>query len=325
MIHMKDQKQFVAVLLAVVLLVLCSCSSTDSKDPLLSGQESRPTSTAYTFTDDLGRTVTVHSCRRVAALLGSYADVWTLAGGEICASADDAFEDFGIPLREGMTNLGGTKSLSLEKLLASAPDLVLASTNTPQHLEWREILERAGVTVAYFDVSDFSDYLRMLRICTEITGKSERYEQYGAAQQAEIAELIGRNQNRPPYRVLVMRVSAASIRAKGSTGTVLGEMLADYGCINIADSDQSLLENLSAESIARQNPDFIFLLQTGDDPEGTRATVEKLLREQPLWQELDAVQNGRMLYMEKHLYHLKPNARWAEAYRTLEEILYANA
>lgn len=34
----------------------------------------------YTFTDDLGREVSVSSCERTAALLGSYADMWILAG-----------------------------------------------------------------------------------------------------------------------------------------------------------------------------------------------------------------------------------------------------
>ena len=32
----------------------------------------------YTFTDDLGREVTVSSTERVAVLLGSYADLWML-------------------------------------------------------------------------------------------------------------------------------------------------------------------------------------------------------------------------------------------------------
>ena len=38
---------------------------------------------SYSFTDDLGREVTVESHERVAALLGSYADMWILAGGEV--------------------------------------------------------------------------------------------------------------------------------------------------------------------------------------------------------------------------------------------------
>ena len=77
------------------------------------------------------------------------------------------------------------------------------------------------------------------------------------------------------------------------------------------------------ESILLQNPDIILIVQSGDDIEGTRQNVDAMFRENPLWGELDAVKNGQVHILDKHLYNLKPNARWAEAYEKLEEILYA--
>lgn len=277
----------------------------------------------FTFTDDLGRSVTVVSWKKTAALLGSYADIWILAGGSICATADDAWEDFELNLPENAVNLGGTKNLSLEKLLEANPDFVIASTNTPQHLEWQSTLEDAGIPVAYFDVTDFPDYLRMLKICTDITGNTDAYETYGTDLEKQIKDVLSRNAEQTPQNVLVMRASAASIRAKNSDGTVLGSMLKNFGCRNIADSDDSLLENLSIESITLQNPDKIFFIQSGDDPEGMQKNVESMFQENPLWSELDAVKNGCVYYMDKHLYGFKPNARWAQAYEKLEQILYA--
>ncbi len=276
----------------------------------------------YTFTDDLGREVSVDSCERTAVLLGSYADMWILAGGSVCAAPEDAFDDLDLPLAEDTVNLGATKRLSLELLLSSDPDFVLASTNTPQHLEWQEAIEGAGITVAYFDVSCFEDYLRMLEICTDITGMPERYEKYGTDIQEQIDEILERNADRPPQTVLMMRASATSIRAKKNEGNVLGEMLESFGCVNIADSDESLLENLSLESIMLQNPDKILIVQSGDDMEGTKENIENMFRENPLWNELEAVKNEQVYFLDKHLYNLKPNARWAEAYEKLEEILY---
>ena len=293
----------------ITLFLLCGCAAVEE------------TAEGYTFTDDLGREVTVASYERTAALLGSYADIWYLAGGTVCASADDAWDDFELPM-ENAVNLGGTKDLNFESLLLAKPDLVLASTNTPQHIQWREALEQAGIPVAYFDVSEFSDYLRMLKICTEITGKPERYAEYGQTLQTQIHEIVSRCEGRQPQKVLVMRASAASIRAKNSDGTVLGTMLRDLGCVNIADSDTALLENLSVESILLQNPDKIFFIQTGDDMQAVEKNVQELLHENPLWQELDAVKSGEVYIMEKRLFNLKPNARWAEAYWELENLLY---
>ena len=57
--------------------------------------------TAFTgFQDALGREVTVQEPKRVACLLGSFAQVWQLAGGEVIATADDAWDDLGLELPE---------------------------------------------------------------------------------------------------------------------------------------------------------------------------------------------------------------------------------
>lgn len=307
-------KRVISLCLLLALL-LCGCSAPAEEN----GAE------GYTFTDDLDRTVTVTSTERVAALLGSYADIWLLAGGTVCAAADDAWDDFDLPLSEDTVNLGGTKDLSLEALLASAPTFVLASTNTPQHLEWESALQGAGITVAYFDVSSFDDYLRMLKTCTELTGNEESYARYGESVAAVVEEVTSHSRAamaEDAATVLVLRASASSIRAKNSEGNVLGELLCDMGCINIADSDSNLLENLSVESIYLQNPDHIFIVQVGDDAEGMKENLHRFFAENPLWLELDAVKNDRVHYMDKRLFNLKPNAYWGESYIRLEEILF---
>lgn len=287
-----------------------------------------PAGEGYTFTDDLGREVTVSEPKRVACLLGSFAEVWTLAGGVVSAAPDDAWEDFDLELPEDAVNLGHTKELSLEALFAAEPDFVIASSNTDIDVQWRETLEAACIPTAYFDVSDFDDYLRMLKICTDITGRSDLYEQNGLAVQAEIDEAVAASKARlersEAPKVLYLRASASSIRAKSSRGSVLGEMLAALGCVNIADSDASLLENLSVEHILLEDPDFIFFVQLGDDSQGTKARIEQFFAESPAWQTLTAVREGRVFYLDKHLYNMKPNARWGEAYLELEAILGEN-
>ena len=152
-------KNLIAFLMVCALL--CSCAPAPQ------------TETGYTFTDDLGRTVTVDDPKRVACLLGSFADIWHLAGGEVIAAPDDAWVDYRLPMGSDAVDLGSTKNLSLEALFAAEPDLVLASVNTEQNLQWRETLEAAGIPVAYFEVSDFDGYLRLLKLCTDLTGRPD--------------------------------------------------------------------------------------------------------------------------------------------------------
>ena len=111
------------------------------------------------------------------------------------------------------------------------------------------------------------------------------------------------------------------MKAKGSRGTILGEMLADMGCVNIADSDTSLLENLSAEAVIRENPHHIFVVTMGNDEDKAKKTLESMINENPAWRTLDAVQSDRLYVMDKTLFNLKPNARFAQAYEILADIL----
>ena len=320
---------------ALCLLLLAGCGAASSGPASSAGGASAAATApadsgaACTFTDDLSREVTLEAApRRVAALTGSYADIWCTAGGRdtLVASASDAWTDFDLGLGEEVANIGGAMGVSVEELLAAAPDLVLASTNIPSNQEMLPALEAAGVDVAFFSVDTFEDYLRMLEVCTGLTGSPEAYQTYGEAVAEEIeaarARAAAALEEQGPEKVLYIRAAASVIKPKGSSGTVLGEMLADLGCINIADQDQSLLEDLSMEAILAADPDKILIVLQGADPEPAKAQLEGEVLSNPAWQQLTAVREGRVYYMDKNLYHLKPNARWGEAYDHLVEILY---
>ena len=277
------------------------------------------------FTDALGREVNIKkNPERVAALLGSFADVWMLAGGKLCASAEDAWEDFGLELDDAV-NIGGAHSPSLELLISADPDFVIASASTASNVEMRETLEAMGIAVAYFDVDSFDDYLKMLDICTDITERKDLYEQNGLAIKAQIDEIKAEYKNsdipEDERKVLLLRAASSFVKAKGSSGTILGEMLHDMGCINIADSNTSLLENLSVEAIIREEPHHIFVVTMGSDTEAAEKSLENLMKENPALSSLDAVKNGRLHVMDKTLFNLKPNARWAESYGILYDKL----
>jgi iron complex transport system substrate-binding protein len=191
----------------------------------------------------------------------------------------------------------------------------------------REVLENAGIPVAYFDVDNFSDYLSMLDLCTDLTGRKDLYEQNGLALQKEIERIketvTSAALSEQERSVLLLRASSGSVKAKGSQGTILGEMLADLGCINIADSDTGLLETLSVESVIRREPYHIFVVTMGNNTEKAMDNLHQMMAENPAWGSLSAVREGRLHLMDRKLFNIKPNADWAESYETLSEILRA--
>ena len=155
----------------ILLLFLNGCGNTQT----LNYEDGNQEEGAFSFVDDLGREVIVKEPERVAALIGSFTDIWLLSGGEVTAAANDSWESLQLPLGEDVVNLGSIQEPDIEKLIASQPDLVLASVNTDADLEMEEILMQAGIPTAYFAVSNFDEYLHMLDICTQITGRRDLY------------------------------------------------------------------------------------------------------------------------------------------------------
>ena len=309
-----------------VVLILNACAEDDiliGGDP---NSRDRVTDEDYvTFTDALGREVSVKKKpSRTAALLGSFADLWMLAGGEVCAAAQDAWDDFGLELSDAV-NLGGAHSPNLELLLSSEPELVLASASTASNVEMKDVLEKAGITVAYFDVDCFDDYLNMLDVATEITCRRDLYEQNGLAIKRSVASVKSKfaQSDLPEEKrtVLLLRASSGFVKAKGSEGTVLGEMLKELGMVNIADSDTALLENLSVESVMERDPYRIFVVTMGDDTEKATARLYQMINENPAWRSLSAVRENRLHIVDRKLFNIKPNAKWDISYDKLCEIL----
>lgn len=321
-------KRILAAVMAgmILLLTACGLETTEPKAVLEISAEDAADTEPIVVTDDLGREVSVReSPQRVAALIGSFADIWSLAAGgseSLVAAADDAWTSFDLDLGEDVMNLGAVKSISLETLIASEPELILASCNTELDLELLPTFEELGIPTLYFQVDSFAEYLHMLDVCTQITGFRENYVQYGSDVQKQVDAAIAARDGSEPS-VLYIRATGSSCKAKGSQGNVLGEMLYALGCRNIADSDKSLLENLSLEAIIAEDPDYIFIVYQGADPTKAQELLDQTLLSNPAWTTMRAVVEGRCFVMEHRLYNLKPNDQWGTAYERLAQILYA--
>lgn len=285
--------------------------------------ENKDTGKMVTFTDALGRTVELEAPQKVAVLSGSYADCWLLSGGTLTAVSEDAEEI--LAASSEIVSVGSVKHPSVETMLAEEIDFVVLSSAIAGHVDIQTTLENAGVTVAYFEVETFDDYDNMMQIFTDITGRKDLYEENVTNVRAQIAETIKEAEialeTKEAPTVLFLRAFSNGVKAKGSD-SMTGQMLKDLGCVNIADTKQSLLEDLSLEAIIAEDPDYIFVTTMGDSEEAAIAMVEEMLTSNPAWNGLSAVENGNYVILPQELFHNKPNERWGESYQMLAEYLY---
>ena len=71
-----------------------------------------------------------------------------------------------------------------------------------------------------------------------------------------------------------------------------------------------------------EDPDFIFILLQGNDPERSERAIRENLTDHPAWKDLTAVKEDRVYRLDRNLYQFRPNDRWGEAYEEMEKILY---
>ena len=284
--------------------------------------------TYCTFTDSTGSAVTLsEKPATVAVLFSSFAEVWSLAGGRVDITVGETVER-GFAAKDAvLVDSGAGKTVNTEALLAAQPDLVIGSADIPAQVDACEAMKRAGIPAALFRVDTFAEYLTMLRICTQITGNEDAWQRHGVEQERQIKDLLSRVQNHldsggEVKQILFVRAgsSAASTKAKRAPENFVCTMLRELGSHNIADEAPVLLDGLSLEHVMLRDPDYIFLSPMGDEG-AAKAQIAELFSQEGWW-ELTAVQTENYSFLEKELFHFKPNARWAEAYRSLAELLY---
>lgn len=277
----------------------------------------------YEFVDDLGNSVVLSAKpENVVSLFASYSELWLLAGGSLAGVTQDAVTERQLPLSEDIAVVGSVQQPNLELILQLMPDFILLSADLQAHIKLMETLTKAGIPHGYFKVDDAGEYLRMLKVCTDITQRQDLYIQHGSSVESainQITEKIPGEGERPA----VLLIRSMSTKAKAlKDDHMVGIMLRDLGADNIASRHESLLEDLSLETILDEDPDFIFVVTTGDVDSAIK-TLENGIMANPAWSSLTAIQNGHYYVLPKDLFQYKPNARWGESYQYLYQILYS--
>jgi iron complex transport system substrate-binding protein len=275
----------------------------------------------YSFTDALKNTVHLKGKpQRVVSLVGSYAETWILAGGDLIGVTNDVINERKMDLPDGIKIVGTIKDPNAEEIIALSPDFVLLSADIESHVKISETLGKSNIPFAFFKVEHFEDYLNMLKICTDITDNKELYEKNGLAVKKQIDAVLAKIDKKNNPDILFIRAFSSGAKAKNDDNMAC-RILNDLGTVNIASKHKSLLEDLSIEEIIQADPDYIFVVTMGDSKEALEA-LKVGIEKNPAWSNLSAVKNNRYIVLPKELYHYKPNARWGDSYEYAAKILY---
>lgn len=283
-----------------------------------------------------GSTVTIKkNPAKVLNLYASFTTLWYEAGGSVIGciggtSSQELYKEYigrDITKDEGMTVVATSssgKKWDTEKIVALTPELIICSTAMSGYSTVEAPAKAANIPVIAMKYDDFSDYLKWFKVFCNLSGHPELWDSVAMKALDDVVDVLCEIPDKGAPRVFSMFANASKLEANTSL-TVVGGMVSAMKAKNIVDdwensAGASRLE-INLETVFAANPDII-IVQCHAGIDAAKEQVKKTYGDNPVWQSLSAVQNGKVFYLEKTLFHNKPNSRFAEAYQKLAELLY---
>lgn len=119
--------------------------------------------------------------------------------------------------------------------------------------------------------------------------------------------------------VLILFGAPGSVMVS-TDNSYVGNLVKIAGGNNIFESESSSFIQVNMEEIIKRNPDKI-LIMTHAVPEEAKKTVEEEFAK-ATWQQLDAIKNNKVYYLENGYFGMSANLKVIEALDKLGEILY---
>lgn len=313
--------------LLICIIVLSSCNKVNISEDKHEKFIINETETTITYVDKFGtsREITKNP-ERVVIAFNSILGLWYYSGG---SSLTKARGTVNVPDKAlNLVDLGSTRSLSIEAIIALEPELVILAANINNQVAMAPILEEIGIEVMIIDTStnSYTRFLENSLLFSKINRTEDQYEERVGSKRKNIDKIISKTRDisvKP--RVAVIMVTNKSMKIE-SPASLTGEVVYLLGGENIIEKHDIKIKGktriaFSIESLLFSNPDIIMFSSMGSI-EGCKKNINKMIADNPVWSEIDAVKNNRVHFLPKEYSVYKPNENYDEAFLHIGSLLY---
>ena len=276
-------------------------------------------------TDVVGTTVTVQRIpQRIISLIPSNTELLFAIGAGNSVVGVTNYCDYP-PEAGGIDKIGDVTSMSLEKIVALDPDLVLASRGNNKELVYS--LKALDVPVFVLDPQSIEEVLEAIGTVGKLAGREEAARELldGYRQRlTAVADRIGDLSESERPSVFV----GSPFRDENWTpgpGTYTSAVIRRAGGRNVADDLPPRTWSVySLENIISKNPQVLLsTLREGEDPVETTKKYLERAKSLDGWRDLDAVRNERVVLIPEN-WLIRPAPRLLDAIETLAGALHPN-
>lgn len=265
--------------------------------------------------------------QRVAVLSGTPLNIWyDLGGKSICTS--DVTDN--VRLTEGYEDeirslpmIGPVYSVDMESIIGHEPDLIIAQVGTQSTQASK--LRDMGYNVIQTHIRGFSDVLDTYRAFGKILGQSELAETRIAELEQGKKEITDKLPD-DDISVVILYVTSKSLAVK-LDNSIAGDIAKILELENIAsdlppDTIGSETTPLDIEYIVSKDPDYVLVTTMISSNEEARKTVEEQFASNPAWQSVNAITEGRVIYLPQEYYLYNAGPYYVDAIKYMAQSIY---
>ncbi|OKL36086.1 ABC transporter substrate-binding protein [Domibacillus mangrovi] len=286
------KRMFGFVFMSIFILSLIACGNADENE---SKEEALKETKKETIeiNHELGKTVLEKAPEKIVVLEFSYTDaLMTLDVQPVGVADDDDPKLFMDKVRDQLkeyTSIGSRYEPNIEMISSLQPDLIIADLN--HHKDIYDQLNKIAPTIVLDDhQADYNQMLDNYLVIAKALGKEEEGKQRLEEHHQKIEEA------KQKIGETTLTVLPAVTNPKGffahSDHSYTGSFLLNIGFDDPVKSEDSYPQ-LGLEQLVETNPQAIFLLPA------TEETIVDEWGKNPLWQEIDAVQNNKVFTVER--------------------------
>jgi iron complex transport system substrate-binding protein len=270
-----------------------------------------------TLTDDLEREVTLSALpQRVVSLAPSNTEILFAVGAGDQVVGVTQYCNYPLEAQD-REQIGGfsAKTISVEKIVALEPDLVLAAGAIHQPVI--EALEQLDVPVYALDPNTLDDVYTGIELVGRMTGHEEEAAQTVEEMKGSVAAVTEQVATIPQEdRLTVYWEVFDEPRMTAGPGTFTGQLIELAGGVNIFADVSEEYPQISDEVVIGRNPAVIM----GPETMGDKLTIETVAQ-RPGWDQVDAVQNRRIYLFDGDMVS-RSGPRLAQVLEVMAKALY---
>ena len=259
--------------------------------------------------------------KRIVVTSASFIEPLYKVGGSVVGRpiSKNASTDFAKDAAE----IGTVYQIDTEKLLACAPDLVIINKGMNEKLS--DILDENKIPYIVLNMKSYDDVTKNIFTFGEITGNTEVAFDIIESMNFKIKNIV---QKLPPEskRVAILHGTAQGLSVQ-LDNSIAGNVLQILGWKNVASGMKATKDDgdtapYSLETLVEQNPEIIFVTSMGNIDE-IKANIEKMISENPAWQTIPAIQDGKIYYLPQDLFLLSPGVHYPDAVKYMANLVYS--